>query len=219
MRILLICGSLLGVALSLTTTEDRERNSRPSFRAYRKGPLRADDFHATPPAKPPKADGLHALAYTATDVRHKMRYRYTQRRRRFSAWLTSLQVDAVVLCDQSWNKQKQNCDLLDHEQGHFDITEIQTRRIQLHMRKLIKRGKALKVVATSKQDAVTKLQAQIRAELKPFVDASKRGHETYDELTRHGTRRQAQAEQRRKQKQSLKELQEALSPKRKRNQG
>ena len=88
-------------------------------RKYDEGPLRAEDFAGQVREIPGKA------ANTATELRYEYRYRYQTSGKMTQVTLQSVEIHAYIRRDASWNRNPDDQRLLDHEQGHADISQIQ----------------------------------------------------------------------------------------------
>ena len=178
-------------------------------RRYDQGPLRAEEFRGLPKLRLSEEKGRPLDAYTMTRIRFRYQYNVWRRRGRSIVRLKSIEVYSVFDRDKSWNRRPQDAELLDHEQGHFDITETHARRAQLELNRL-GRTAATRTAAATEKGAVEQLNARIREQLKPFVEANVKAHADYDRLTAHGGRRQAQAVQRQQQRDQLREFADLL---------
>jgi hypothetical protein len=193
-----------GLSLSSPAAEDA-----PATRSYADGPLTVDDFRAEPPA-----DSGKLLAVTTTHLTFRIQHRYVVNNRRATAYLTEITIDAVVMPDRSWSKRPADKQLLDHEQGHFDLTMIEALRARLHF---AQRGKLTKLTATgaTSEEAVASLGTKVEREMRKFFDELFAIQQEYERATMHGTVRDVQAEHRGQQRATLQELAERLKKSRK----
>lgn len=194
---------LVGYAIALLEATPKQE-SEPDSRRYGDGPLRAEDFAAEPDVK--RENNLRVLAETVTQLAYDYKYRYERRGKRTLVRLTSVRVYALVRKDKSWNARKQDLNLLDHEQGHFDIAEISARQAQIELLTQFKARGMPTVTADTKEAAVQTLENTLTDVLARFTEASRKADAEYDETTRHGTLRKEQAEQRAQHKASLDSL-------------
>ncbi len=118
------------------------------------------------------------------------------------AQLTEFDAFAILKRDQSWNAQPNNARLLDHEQGHFDLAELNARRMRQNIAKLLT-GAGLVGKGRDRAAADANLEELLRARLKVFNDRDVQDQEQYDQITRHGTKPIEQAEQRKAQREAL----------------
>jgi len=147
------------------------------------------------------------LAYTETALRYKIHFSHQSNGRTVSAWLTSAEIYAVFLpADSWWDEARDNRKLLDHEQGHFDITEVLALEFQLEINKLLARSKALQVTAKDAEQATAALQAKFGTLQKDYERRLKQEQECYDDTTRYGTKPTQQAAERRRQLETLRRL-------------
>lgn len=191
--------------IAAETPPGMESNSR----RYEDGPLQADDFQAEPAVK--QEGDLRLLASTVTQLAYDYRYRFERRGKRTTVRLTSVRVYALVRRDQSWNSKKQDAALLDHEQGHFDIAEIHARLAQIELLTRFKTEGRPVVTAATKAAAVQGLEKKLSEVVNVFSETSHGVDEEYDRSTRHGTRGESQAAQRKQQLAQLKSLAEELA--------
>lgn len=176
-----------------------------STRSYSTGPLTLADYQATPPN-----DRRGLDAFTTTEIRFNYNYRTRVTQRRATAYLTELNIDAVVLPSKSWNTRPSDVRLTDHEQGHFDITYIKSLRARLELARMKKKGKRLYSTGTTAQAAIDGLKHKTEGLMQPFLDTLLEEQHEYDRVTNHGLRRGPQAEQRRDQLETIKTLVEEL---------
>ncbi len=95
---------------------------------------------------------------------------------------------------------------MDHEQGHFDITQIHAQRLQLKMRKLLAAKKPPGGTGDSEAAAVEALNALLDTEVKAAKAASDQENHEYDRLTVHGGELEKQRELRHVHQETLKKL-------------
>lgn len=183
---------LLFVALSLMATTALAVDRRP----YDEGPLTAEDFLHQPKTVP-----KGTVALTATELRFEYKYRYKSNARNTTATLSSLEITAYIRRDLSWNLSPESKRLLDHEQGHADIAQIQCLKARLAARKII----GLQATAGSIEEAQAALGREVSRHMQPFEDAMREADAEYDRETFHGLGGK-QAEWRRVQVETLKKL-------------
>jgi hypothetical protein len=147
---------------------------------------------------------------TTTDIRFDYDYQVRFSRERATAYATKLKIDAVVDPSKSWIRLRSDARLMDHEQGHFDITYIATLRARLEAAKLAKKRQRFIVTAATPDAATDLLGQKVQQFMQPFFDAAFAEQKEYDVITKHGRIRTAQAEQRRKQIETIKSLTEEL---------
>ncbi len=165
-------------------------------RIYESGPLTPQDFQAEIPAEDGGLD-----AWTTSELKFRYRYETQVRGRRATAVITLVEVDAVVIRDQSWNRLPQDQELMDHEQGHFDLTQIAALEARLYFA----RNRILRTAATP-QRAIEMVEAEWNRKMQEFIQELKLRHEEYDRLTNHGQMASSQREQRRLHQQQLDRL-------------
>ena len=123
-------------ALAQIPGQDANGGSKPD-RPYSNGPLTEADFRGKVPTEGELAKSPFQ-AFLFMDISWSSQYRTTGRGRVFTAHLTQFQATAASNPTRSWNHWgKTRPDLLDHEQGHFDITQIHAQRLELRMWKLL----------------------------------------------------------------------------------
>jgi hypothetical protein len=169
----------------------------PEFRPYTDGPLTARDYQAPVPED---RGGLDA--FTTTELRFSFECRTYRSGRRVRAWSTSIDIYAVVIPAESWNRKLEDKRLLDHEQGHFDLAQIAALQAQRHFAD----SPRLVGVASNEDLAAAEVRKQLERQLQAFVDKLRTEHHQYDKITRHGQIRGEQDEQRRRQRDQIKEL-------------
>ena len=206
---LLIWGITVPGPAQVTRTENRPaKESSTPPRRYQEGPLAARDFRGKPPRNATgKVNSL--LAFTRTDFRFSWKSTFTRRNRKHYLKATNIDLYSVMLPQHSWNRAPQDRQLLDHEQGHFDITEVQLRKAILKLKSPSSRS-LFRSSGNSRTRAVHRFEETLARFLEPFVEASRKQHEHYDKVTGHGKNRVAQETSRKKQKLELQLLAEQL---------
>lgn len=197
------CQVLLLVILNSVCVAAPEK--RKKERTYASGPLATNEF------KGAVGEYDQSKANTATRVNYKYKFAYRRVGRSYVVTVTSFDVYAVFLPDESWFGSRASADLLDHEQGHFDIAEIVVRKTKLAFATAKQSGKGLSATGDSRrsaQDAVTKQIAEICAQVDKQIDSA---NQDYDRTTRHGMREVEQYEKRRIQKLTLDRLEKQLA--------
>jgi hypothetical protein len=165
----------------------QEANGGPKpERRYDSGPLTEADFRGKTPTEGELA-GSPFQAFLFMDIIWSSQYRSAGRGRNISAFLTQFEATAVSNPAKSWNHGgKRNPDLLDHEQGHFDITQIHAQRLELKMRKLLAVKKPPGGTGESEAAALEALNALLDKECRAAKAASDEENHEYDRLTTHG---------------------------------
>lgn len=177
-----------------------------SDRPYGDGPLTEADFRGKPSAEG-KLAGSSFQAYLFMDIIWSSQYRTAGRGRVASAHLTQFQASAVTYPGKSWNRWKKfNPDLLDHEQGHFDLTHIHALRLEIKMRKLLAGKMPPGGSGETEAAAVEALNALLVKEGAATKAAADEENIEYDRLTAHGTALDKQREIRRVHHETLKKL-------------
>jgi hypothetical protein len=142
-------------------------------------------------------------AWTTTDLVYRLEYQTRITNRIVSVWTTRVTVEAVVIPGKSWNRRPDDVVLMDHEQGHFDLSQIAALRARIHFapQRITSTGATADVAASN-------LDNEIQRQIREFFDALRLEHEQYDRLTRHGRDESNQREQRRVQLEELAKLTE-----------
>lgn len=174
-----------------------EEPPQRTWRPYAQGPLQAEDFQGTP-----KPDKKTMQAETVTEILYDYRYKGRKENGKFRLGLSRITFTAVVHRDRSWNRTPRDARLMDHEQGHFDITELSARQAQRLFDQLIDRG-SLVGTGPTQQEADQDLVRRIEETVRPILDSHNKDQKLYDQVTRHGVNRFAQREARRRQQQQL----------------
>src|SRR5688500_17525432 len=111
------------IIFSLALAAEPAPSPKPTPRRYEAGPLTSADF-----AAPPPADRRDLLANTHTALEYAVQYRGTTSAQGTRVFATRLEVYATLTPSKSWNAAAADARLLDHEQGHFDITQLHARK-------------------------------------------------------------------------------------------
>ena len=185
--------------------QESNGGSKPD-RRYDKGPLGEADFQGKAPAEDELA-GKPYQAFLVMDILWSSQYRTTGRGRSMSAFLTQFEAIAVSNPSKSWNHGgKKNADLLDHEQGHFDITQIHAQRLEIKIRKLLAAKNPPGGKGESEAAAVASLNGLLEKEYLAAKKASDDENVEYDKLTTHGSGLEKQRELRHVHEETLKKL-------------
>lgn len=171
-------------------------------RCYEDGPLSHHDCRATIPEQ---SEGLDA--FTTTELLFNYQYRTRPSGRRTIAWTTDIWVAAVVNPSASWNAKPEDASLLDHEQGHFDLTQIAVLRARLQFA----RNSRVSCVAGDPELALANLRARVYLQLQPFLEGVLAEHDAYDWTTGHGRNAAVQREHRQRHRQELDALTRQLA--------
>ncbi|MFN0018664.1 MAG: hypothetical protein ACKVP0_10425 [Pirellulaceae bacterium] len=173
-------------------------------RPYADGPLTEADFKGKQPAEGELAK-VPFQAYLFLDITWSSQHRTFGRGRVVNAHLTHFEATAVSDPAKSWNHRgKKNPELLDHEQGHFDITQIHAQRLELKMRKLIAAKKPPGGTGEDESAAVQALNSLLNKEYVAAKLICDQENVEYDKLTVHGTALEKQHELRRIHQETLK---------------
>ena len=146
-------------------------------RIYKQGPLSFREFLAAPPA------GVAFDAETNTHLKYDYRYRTLTRGGSTTFTLTKITFRAELDPAKSWTKRPQDVELLRHEQGHFDITEVIQRKAALEWQSQI--GK-LSIRASSMAEGKKEFDQLIRQRMEPYLQRLVRFQKQYDVDTNHG---------------------------------
>ena len=140
-----------------------------------------------------------------TEIRYDTDYRWDELASGgVVARLTHFACEARLLHNKCWNSATGDRQLLDHEQGHFDIAEINARRIQKTFDRWIAADK-LHGRGRDEAAAIADLDKQIHALMGKFFDREEADQVEYDRVTHHGDVFAEQAKQRARQRELLKE--------------
>ena len=173
-------------------------------RRYDQGPLTIGEFAGSVKQE------SNAQSNTATRVSYRYRYTLRQVGRQFVAKVTSIDLFVVFLPNESWWVPHSDIALLDHEQGHFDIAEINVRKTQLALAIARAEGKTITISTNSKKEAIALVTSKLD-EIRGLIDQQiSRDNLEYDRETRHGLRASEQHEIRRIQQLTLDRLAEEL---------
>src|SRR5262249_33202978 len=136
-------------------------------RRYSLGPLTPADFRGTRPEKN-EAEGLDFAAYLKTSIRWQMAYLVEPVGKQFRVKLTAIDIFAARLPQQSYNFEKDNRQLMDHEQGHFDVAAIFCMEQRIKYMEAVRAGKPLQATSKSTQEAADEITKTIDAQLKDW---------------------------------------------------
>ena len=180
----------------------KKKSVKPKrFRKY--GKLKPSDFRGQPPQTKSILSKLDA--YSMTVMRYEMDYKYTVRNSRWTIRLRALRIFATFDRMKSWNQKPFDDELLDHEQGHFDITQVAALAAQREIAEKLKKRR-VSGQGRSKTQAMKRLRTKIDVLLQRNVAQLPNLHRDYDRVTRSGLDTKQQTAQRRNQKQQLKDL-------------
>lgn len=197
---MILAGLLLVISLpEIANTAD------PPERKYSMGALRISEF------KGEGGTSSAGNAYTSTRTKFSYRFRVTRLTdNRFAAELESINVYSVFLPDSSWWNSPPNAELLDHEQGHFDIAEIAARRVQLAFQS--SDINKIQGTGTTPKQAERSLVEKLRHVANVADKQIMAENLEYDSTTGHGSWRRHQKERRRIHQLTLEKLEKRLKP-------
>jgi hypothetical protein len=177
-----------------------------SLRPYSAGPLTLADYQQAVPNPRPIASGVWLAASTWTGTRYTTRYDWhSDRAGNVDARLTRVEVVASVDRAKSWNADRDRRQLIDHEQGHFDLTELYARRAQRKFNELLQ-GPGVVAHGPDEKTAAAEIDRQVKRIMDDYLDAEKTAQIEYDKVTHHGLLPGPQAEQRSFQQAALQEI-------------
>ena len=177
----------------------------PAERRYDAGPLVVEDFQAEVPKPLPQVGRFRQFALADTDIRYQIEYRYRTTSDGVEASLKDIDIYAIFLSDKSWIAPA-GVKALDHEQGHFDISQMYALDAKLQMKSRLHDGKSLIGKGASRDEAMSDLKRKVNEFLKPLRDRVDSAQKEYDRQTNHGLLAASQAAHRKRQLELLKEL-------------
>jgi hypothetical protein len=195
-RLLLVLSlalSFFAVATGYGLGEDD--STARTARRYQRGPLAIKEFRAAP------GDG--GAAFTATRIFSEFKYDTKGRNGRYVATLTRFRAYAAFLPNESWWRADDDPRLLDHEQGHFDIAEINARKLTLSFGKLLAGGRTVTAGGVSAAAASKSLTKKLDEVMRRIDQQVRQENTDYDRITRHGADARVQREHRRVQELTL----------------
>jgi hypothetical protein len=195
----------LSVLIPSIVSFAEQTSAKEKVRRYSRGPLSIEEFRGTAI----NAEGRTAL--TATRIFCEYKFDVKVRGGRVVASLRSFTAFACFLPNDSWWNDRDNPQLLDHEQGHFDISEIQARRVNLTFAKLLASGRTISAEGSSASAVREKLEKQINDVVRKADKERDQANLDYDRTTRHGLLAPNQSEQRRIQRLTLGQLADELT--------
>ena len=182
-----------------------DERQQDQARRYEDGPLKIKEFRG----KPDDRSGGDAFTYCT--VHFEFTYEVRPSRGMFTATLTSFKAFALFFPDKSWWIERAPRDLLDHEQGHFDIAEATARRLEYTFAKAFSEKRRIQARGTSQDTAITALRSKLNQVVNVANEQATQDNLNYDAMTLHGTRLSRQAEHRRIQKATLVRLAKKIS--------
>ena len=166
---------------------------------YQEGKVQGDDFEGAVPKKLPVEDGVTIKAKTEAYVGYEYGADVTKKGDKYTYTPNNVETEAGMDKKKSWNSDKKDADLLDHEQGHVDLAEIARRRAQAEINEKTKKGE-LKGVGSTEAEA----KADLEAKLDEIITRNRDNlDKEYDDTTKHNTKAKEQAEERKKQQDLL----------------
>lgn len=183
-----------------------EEPVKSKWRTYAAGPLRREDFQVTPPDDLTEQESQHeAMIYG--DLHFDYQYRTMNGVGQVTLYPTSIRIWAVMDSQKSWFLKEANrpVELLDHEQGHFDIFEIAARQLQQEFDAQVADDK-LVVKARTEKEAVAKFKEKLQKRMEDTNKYLKQVGQEYDNLCMHGQKLTEQRELREVHRRHLKQL-------------
>ncbi len=187
------------LAVTVSSAPSERACSADRFRKYTDGPLTVKDFQGQVPDRRADADGFRPNALTVVSLRFELKYDGDVTASGTVVRLRDIEVYAVVITNKSWNTAKFDKELLDHEQGHFDITQACALEAQLELNKLLRSGRPPLGIGRDRESALDDLLAKVQKVIDEHTDVAFKLNKQYDEETNHGLVRDKQIEHRRQQ--------------------
>lgn len=188
------------LATTIASTCNGEAPNPKTMRLYTNGPLTIADY-SSKPANAPAGFG----AMTDTELRYHSEYEILSTPVGITCRVKKLIFYAVLSPKTSWADPNRIEALLEHEQGHFDITHKHALLAKKTLEPKALRRQLSETAATAEL-ARDLLAKRLEKEVRPFSERGVAENKAYDEATRHGTLPEAQAEWRARQKQEIAEL-------------
>lgn len=176
------------------------------WRRYDEGPLKIDDFLKEPASEKDADPKLAAMVFP--DIRVEYRYKTLKQGNIATLRPEEVQVWSAIDRRRSWFSRKAQPakELLDHEQGHFDLFEIAALQLQQKIDNQLSAGK-IQYTARSEQAALDKWSKELQSWITETVKETNEISKQYDSLSSNGRSPEPQAELRQLQKRTLKQLQ------------
>lgn len=176
------------------------------WRRYDEGPLEIDDFLKEPASEKDADPKLAAMVFP--DIRVEYRYKTLKQGSIVTLRPEGVQVWSAIDRKRSWFSRKAQPakELLDHEQGHFDLFEIAALQLQQKIDNQLSAGK-IQYTARSEQAALDKWSKELQSWVTEVVKETNEISKQYDSLSSNGRSPEPQAELRQLQKRTLKQLQ------------
>lgn len=194
----------ISAAILLATTFAAPACAQPpnakTMRLYTNGPLTLADYSSKPSDAPA---GFGAM--TDTELRYHAEYEFAAGPGGVTCQVKKLICYAVLAHKTTWADPNRIRELLDHEQGHFDITYKHALLASKALNPKVAR-RQLRASAVTAELARDLLAKALDAEIRPYSERGKAENKAYDEATRHGSLAEAQTEWRERQKEELAEL-------------
>ena len=174
----LLCGP---IAFEMAASARAQDPLPKGSRLYEDGPLKERDFLAKPEA------GSIRRAFTVPRMHWTMRYQF-DKKTPTSVVVTAIEITvwAIVVQTESWSRPGLDARLLDHEQGHFDITQAAALEARLKIRQLEVQRRLPTGRGADVKSAVEDLRRQTAEVFAPIHDASILRQREYDRETDHG---------------------------------
>ena len=186
-------------------TATAEEVQSTQLRKYEDGPLTKADFKAKVPSPLPVFGGARLKAVISTGIYYKYQYKVSLDGELVTLTLSKIEVYGAVASAKSWNASPGDAELMDHEQGHFDIAAISAAQAQAKMSVMIDKGQ-LQGQGKDTDAAKKDFDVRFAKVFKEFLDQFHQADRYYDQQTRHGADPAAQARRRRHHKRLLQEL-------------
>jgi len=198
----------LGIVLATgvpSLADDPRAPSADDLLDHAERPLRADDFRARVPDDRPRGeppDELPIAAYSETDIRFRFDSRTRLAGRESVTRLTRIVFSAVVDRSRSWNAAPDDPSLLDHLQGHFDLTRLAAYDAQDAVRRRMA-STPFEGRGSTERAAIEDLKRRILDECRSVREELAKDRAYFDKRTRYGTDRGIEREERNRQKERL----------------
>jgi len=184
--------AIAGCATSTVTPDRRTSPSAADIAWEARRPLQWRDFRG--PVDPDAA--AIQVAMTATTLRWRYEYQLERSSASCRYWIATVAADAVFNPGDSWVKPGQATPaVLEHEQGHFDLTQVFKRRLDARTDALIRAPVACQgdTLAGAQAYAERAAAQAIQREFDTVWQEYTAAQAQYDAGTEHGSIREAQS--------------------------
>lgn len=173
-----------------------EESDLVSYRTLSRGDFQAEELPAVYTSRQKYIVALTACVIRATPMLDAVEIPSNPDSSRWQVNVDDLWFETVMVRQQSWwnpkkNKEKDVRRILEHEQIHFAIFELQVRRANAQLEEIVRR---IRVTGPTAMKALSRATKRFKAEHQRIMESTQAWNAKYDLETKNGTDSKVQKE-------------------------